>query len=720
MLAYEALIKNPQWQNILYSFDEHTDHILVDEFQDTSSLQWRIIDKLTEEWRSGMGAKRDRGKVPTIFLVGDDKQSIYLFRGANVSLFHEARRKLSEWLGEEFHFEAVKQNYRSLPEIIDFVNSLFARLMPSDLIERWRTAYIPFEAVREGTGQVELILLEGGESTRKNRKHEASVLARRICSLNMDQEIWDGELRRTCRYGDMAILLRKRTHLALYEEALRHHGIPFIAVKGIGFYDEPEVAILRELLFFLIDPYDDHSLFCLLRSPLFGIGYGTFTRLMAKDDTPLYTKLGSVRNERVSAAYHTISDWLERSKSTPFAVILEDTLSETGAWTYFGERQRHANVKKFIALIEEYESQGLSGLEIREKLIQSKTREESKAHINTEGMNAVQIMTIHAAKGLQFPIVFLPALDEDDIPKSSPIVIDEDQERISLSYEDDALRRREMHDFRRRKEKELEEEKRLFYVAATRARDFLCMLAAPKKGKDHAGRLKYITDNLGHLTTLKIVEESDIHAVCRPSHAPAEAIPMERVFGHQHTDPLVYTPFRSWRDVTEDMDIRVKHGDDWILLGKVFHILFDELSKSITPYESLMNRAVFLLKNEILREKDISRLSAVIREDFSKLEKSGYLKEIILPREDTFSELPFIYEKEHTVFRGRIDRLMIRDSSAYIYDYKTFPVSDKELPELVDHYRFQMDIYKAAAEKLFSKKTKGYLLFTHLPLLIEM
>src|SRR4030042_5109741 len=124
LLAYESLVKNPEWQNILYSFDEHTDHILVDEFQDTSSLQWKIIDKLTEEWRSGLGAKRDRGKIPTIFLVGDEKQSIYLFRGANVEIFQEAKEKFSEWLAEEFHFEAIKENYRSLPEIGEFVNSL--------------------------------------------------------------------------------------------------------------------------------------------------------------------------------------------------------------------------------------------------------------------------------------------------------------------------------------------------------------------------------------------------------------------------------------------------------------------------------------------------------------------------------------------------------------------------------------------------------------------
>ena len=721
LLAYEALIKNPEWQTFLYSFDEHTDHILVDEFQDTSSLQWKIIDKLTEEWRSGLGAKRDRGKIPTIFLVGDEKQSIYLFRGANVEIFQEAKEKFSEWLAEEFHFEAIKENYRSLPEIVDFVNSLFTRLMTSGLFERWRTSYTPFEAIRKGTGQVELILLEGEESIRKNREHEASVLARRICSLNTVHEIWDGEIRRKCTYGDMAILLRKRTHLTIYEEALRRHGIPFIVVKGIGFYDEPEVAFLRELLFFLVDPYDDHSLFCLLRSPLFGIGYGMFMRVADKGNAPLFGKLSMVKNKRISGAFRIISNWLEKSRTIPFAVILEDALSETGGWQYFGERQRHANVKKFIALIEEYESQGFSGLEIREKLIQSKSREESKAHVNTEGMNAVQIMTIHAAKGLQFPLIFLPALDEDNLPRSSSVVIDEEGERISLAYEDDSLRRKDILHFRRRKDKELEEEKRLFYVAVTRARDFLCMLAAPKKGKYHAGRLKYLTDNQEYLPSLSILRESDIDNLYRPSPPSRETGTDERFFsGLHYTDPLAYEPSTRWRDVTEDRNIRVRHGDDWVLLGRVFHILFEELSKAIIPHENLESRSSFHLRIEIPHEKRIARLNHIIQEDFVKLAMSGYLQDIILPQKHSFSELPFILEKERNVFRGRIDRIIIRDLTAYIYDYKTFPVAERELPELIDHYRFQMDIYKIAAEKLFALQTKGYLLFTHIPLLVEI
>lgn len=722
VLTYEALTKNPQWHNILYSFDEHTDHILVDEFQDTSSLQWKIIDKLTEEWRSGVGAKRDKGKIPTIFLVGDDKQSIYLFRGANVSLFQQAKAKLSEWLSDEFHFEAIKENYRSLPEIVDFVNNLFERLMPPGLFEQWRTGYSSFEATRKGTGHVELILHESLGNTRVSREEEAALLAQRISALYAVHDIWDGEKTRKCTYGDMAILLRKRTYLSVYEDALRAHGIPFIAAKGIGFYDEPEVALLRELLFFLTDQHDDHSLFCLLRSPFFGIGYRTFMRFARHtNDTSLFVSLRSARTGKIAEAYLTISQWLERSKSTPLSMILEDALRETSGWRYVKERQRYANVKKFIALVESCESQGLSGLEIREKLIQAKTREEPKAHINTHGINAVQIMTIHAAKGLQFPMVFLPGLDEDIVPKSTSVVFDEAGERCTFAYEPDSVKRKDLHQFRMRKEKEFEEEKRLFYVAVTRAQDFLCMLAAPKKAKKHIGRLKCITDNLDHLPSLHILTKKDVDSLYVSRQVRKEAAAHEPVPCVRHaTGPLIYKPLKQWRDVTEDLDIRVRHGDNWVLLGKVFHILFEELSKSIIRHEGILRRAIFLLKNHLTDRSEIAQLKGIIRDVISNLDTSGYMKEIILPRERSFAELPFILEKEQTIYGGRIDRIIIKESQVNIYDYKTFPVKPRELPELIAHYRSQMDIYKAAAEQLFSMKSKGYLLFTYHPRLIEI
>ncbi len=107
-------------------------------------------------------------------------------------------------------------------------------------------------------------------------------------------------------------------------------------------------------------------------------------------------------------------------------------------------------------------------------------------------------------------------------------------------------------------------------------------------------------------------------------------------------------------------------------------------------------------------------------DDFKNLEASGYLGEIILPKDGAFAELPFILQKDNKVYKGRIDRIIITDNTVYIYDYKTFPVRDREIDELKEKYRFQMNIYSDACRNLFSLKTKSFIVFTHKPVSIEI
>jgi ATP-dependent helicase/nuclease subunit A len=720
LLAYEALLKNPQWQNILYTFDGRTDHILIDEFQDTSSLQWKIIEKLTEEWRAGLGAKRESGKTPTVFLVGDQKQSIYLFRGANAAIFQEARRQFSEWMGDNFHFEEITENYRSLPALIEFTNNLFERLMPPSLCEDWRTRYVPFSPVRKGEGRTEMILLESNGKTRKRRVHEADVLAMRICSLHGSYKVHEGDGERPCSYGDMAVLLRRRTHLPVYEEALRRHKVPFIVLKGIGFYGEPEVAMLRELLFFLVDPEDDYPLFALLRSPLFGISHRVLY-MLKKEDTPLIESLKNSRDGKLSKAFGLLSGWLRSSDAVRYSMVIERALAQSGGWRYFYEKQRHANVKKFINVISGFEAMGMSGLEIREQIIAAGAGEEPKANVETEGVDAVRIMTVHAAKGLEFPIVFLPALDETAASRSCPFVIDEERGRLDFSLEEDPSLRKEHRLFQRRRQKEAEEEKRLFYVAVTRAKDCLCMLAAPKSGVQHQGRLACITDNLGHLTPLRVVTPGEVRECCtasRASRLPLRAKTRRR--GPVHTGPVPFPPGLQWKDVTEDLDIRSRHGEDWVLLGILFHRLFEELSKGSLRLEALEARTDALLKSEGRRGDDARRLKEVLLTDFGKLRSENLLDDVVLPRENAYAEMPFVLRRAQTFYRGRIDRLIVRDGTVHVYDYKTFPVREKEVGDLLLKYRFQMDIYTEAAERILGLPAKPWIFLTHLPLLVEL
>ncbi|MFZ6007244.1 MAG: UvrD-helicase domain-containing protein [Nitrospirota bacterium] len=774
LMAYEAISKNPEWQNVLYSFDEHTDHILVDEFQDTSMLQWKIIDKLTEEWRSGLGAKRETGVNPTIFLVGDDKQSIYSFRGANVSIFKNAKKKLTEWLGEEYHFIEIKENYRSLPAIVNFVNTLFERLMPKGLYDDYKVEYTPFDATRAGEGNVELVLLDSIGNTKENRKAEAAVIARKIKELAGTYVIYDNKERgisqggqspscvqKRCGYGDMAILLRSRTHLSIFEDALRRENIPFIVVKGIGFYNSPEVGILRDLLFFLIDPHDDYSLFNILRSPLFSIGYDTLLKIAKDaviDDMPagyLFESLKkyAAQHPNTPSLQHSITllaKWLERAKDTPYAVLLEDILAEADAWHYFHEKQRYVNVKKFIRLVEEFEYNGLTGLEIREKLIKaSKKSEEAKANVNTEGMDAVRIMTIHASKGLQFPMVFLPCLDEDSKARgSSNVVMDEDENGIVIAYEEDFNIRKKTPLFQRHKERLQDEEKRLFYVAVTRAMDYLCMSGVwPDPGTKSsseklAGKLAYIADSFNLIDIdstsglpFKInrvgadgsgVKSLELRVKSQESHISKLITENSELFDEPvFIEPLDYKPSPEWLDVTEEInEVRKKHGDDWVVLGRAFHRIFEGISKRHITMDNLKNKTTDMLKNEVMSDADADNMKNVILLDFKKLDESGHLKDIILPQEDSYAELPFVLDMGSRIYKGRIDRLIIKegqgDKIAYIYDYKTYPISEEEIPELMERYFFQMDIYKKAVERLFSVKARSYIFFTHEPRLVEM
>jgi ATP-dependent exoDNAse (exonuclease V) beta subunit len=301
-----------------------------------------------------------------------------------------------------------------------------------------------------------------------------------------------------------------------------------------------------------------------------------------------------------------------------------------------------------------------------------------------------------------------------------------------MAYEEDSAKRKKREPFLKRKEKEIEEEKRLFYVAVTRAQDFLCMIGAWEKKEKASGRLAYLIDTLGvikdgkinpEVNVLEIMNESridEIYSGCHPSlirhQKPLEPFMSEPIY----TEPISYEPSFKWRNVTEEIDIKVKHGEDWVLLGKVFHKLFEELSKGLIGIGDIDKRASILLRAEVYRKEQLEKMIKLIKGDFEKLSISGYLKDVISPSINSYVELPFILQKGKTIFRGRIDRVIMKDNSAHIYDYKTFPTEEKELTGLIDKYRFQMDIYREAVEKIFNLRTKSYLLFTHKPLLVEM
>ncbi len=743
-LAYKLLLENPEWANILYAFDEKTDHILVDEFQDTNNFQWAIIDSLTEEWRSGLGAKREEGIKPTIFLVGDGKQSIYLFRGANVELFSRAKEKLNAWLGKEFYYEEAKENFRSLSAIINFTNYVFSKLMDArEDSPFWKTGYSPLTFARstEGpepsqSGKAEILLLENKEEPiSQTKKSEAELIAKRIQCLINSHVIFDRKTKaeRTCKYMDLAVLLRKRTHLKRYEEALRHYGIPFVAVKGIGFYQEPEVAMLRALVYFLSNPKDDYSLYVLLKSPLFLLDEAVIIKAMRTEGDCLFSKLMTADETKDTGA--SLRELLSQLPHLPVAELIETALSKTGAWKYFHEPQRRANIKKFIRIIEELEADGRSLIKLRDFLQHTYDKDdEPKANVNTEGMDAVKIMTIHASKGLEFPVVFVPGLEEEFKLKTADSLVYEKGGRLFFRYEPESAIRKQDADFMEHLEKEIEEQKRLFYVAVTRAEDALFLTGCWNETGNHSF-LMFLKQGLGlcrdkgsyqinaRIEGLSILSEKDVEILY--GKAPVPVIKDPRTGSKHHLpspEPRFLPPSSEWRTVSKDVKIKRRHGKDWLILGDVIHRILEGISKKLFAESDIRRIAEQLLMPDVILKEQPESLLSIIEGDIALLKQKGIWQDIIRPQENSYAELPFVFEVSpnaglatpNHIYSGRIDRIIVKNGCYNVYDYKTFPVKKSEVDYLLQEYSFQLGIYKKAVKNIFNaEKVKAFIVFTH-------
>ena len=761
-LALKLFQDEADWQNILYAFDEHTDHILVDEFQDTSFLQWGIIDKLTEEWRAGEGAKTDRGINPTIFIVGDDKQSIYMFRDAKVEVFAAAADRLELWLGKDkLERVTLEDNYRSLQSLIDFNNAFFSKLMSptasSPGPSPWQTRYAPFRRARNNTapGKVEIILDRLDDNVGPRRQREAAIIAKRIRSivsspqspafrpLTVFDRNPDGpEIARSCEYRDIAILIRSRTHLPAIEDALLGEDIPFMVLGGTGFYSEPETRYLTSLLSFLVDPTDDVALYVTLRGPFFGIEerdlfFANQPLPLAPRPSPLApflwdrVKSSAEPGTPLKASQTALDRWLAQVHRAPLSRIIEQALTERGAWSKFWEPQREANVRKFISIIEGWEASGDHPLRILRRLEQAGANE-PKADVRTEGRNAVQIITVHSAKGLQFPVVFLPGLDDKIRSANSSgdrLIIEEiAADDVLVSYIPDAGIRRTSEFHQRYVQKEYEEEKRIFYVACTRARDALFLTGIWDVKSLADTRLTWLVELLG------LHEEGDGFALepalpgttcIAPADIPEVSSPVPAVHDAESSRPVRHSSLVNRHSSIPTIRAVTRHtpsdqanyDHESIGLGEIIHKLLEEISEGkLTADSSRLTAEI----GRLLRLAGLpDSLSASIESAVHSLVSNVGLWDIIKPQPNSFAELPVTYSDGETVFTGRIDRVIVTNDEVRIYDYKTFKVARKDIAALArEYYDGQLRYYEAACSRLYpGRRVSTFVIFTTLPLI---
>ncbi|HEY3346809.1 MAG TPA: UvrD-helicase domain-containing protein, partial [Nitrospirota bacterium] len=470
--------------DILDRMERQTKHYLVDEFQDTSDIQWGVLERLNREVFSGIGVTGPG--APTLFAVGDRKQSIYRFRKANHALMGTLRTAMTERIEESSRdFPTLDRNFRSARELVGVVDEIFTKLMPDEYKK-------PAVMCDGAKGSVRLRI------TADNAGADAEALAEEIKAC-IGLPVFDKEQKilRPASYGDIAVLIRNRTRLNDYQRAMRESGIPFKITGGTGFFQQPEVEELLALLKWLEDPADRLSLAVCLKSPLFRMDDGRLQRLFTADS--LMAALAGIN----PAAYSLFTRLRAMSGLFPLGEVVQEAVRATGALAIFGREfgpQAVLNIEKLVSVARDFDLRGGVGLN---EFVEWVKACRDNADLSTADVELphtrkfVSVMTVHSAKGLEFPVVVIPGFGRK--PKNDPgeLILGDGHTgagTFSLGLKGLIGCGRQFGLMAKHEVDEGDAESaRLLYVAMTRARDHLVMVS--QEGPKQSGWMELLKIN---------------------------------------------------------------------------------------------------------------------------------------------------------------------------------------------------------------------------------
>ena len=477
-------------------------YYMVDEYQDTNELQHELVMLLTNELKDA-----------NLFIVGDPKQSIYGFRGADVRVFKKIKQKITDMGGEDI---SLTENFRSLRDPIGFVNYFFDYLMGDGSENEFEVQYESLTQTRQvdANGGIEILLGRQDDET----ANEYTLIAQHIKNMKANsiagdghranESVWPGPI----EYDDIAILIRYRTHLPDIEHALLKAGIPYLTTKGVGFYQRQEIYDIWNYLNFLNEPVKNQaSLAAVLRGPAFGISDTKLYEISLQEGASFWNKAQNYQAKSDNDLKHAITilkQHCQFANRMPVNQLIVTIVNETGMIgtlkTGIYGQQRLANYKKLLELARNFDGDENTQIlpnfiEFLDTLIKEEPREGEA--IIEESRGAVKIMTVHAAKGQEFPIVILPCLDRKGRPDSEPFIdealgigfspLNPDEDYKKTEPEIVVLMKNQLN------KKGTAEKKRLFYVGATRAEDRLILSGTlSDKGKPQQ-MLEWIYEHLG-------------------------------------------------------------------------------------------------------------------------------------------------------------------------------------------------------------------------------
>lgn len=478
-----------------YRLEARYQHVLVDEFQDTSRPQWALVGLLVRSWGEGAGLAGAGRLPPSVFVVGDRKQSIYGFRDADPAILDEAAQFIQALRPEGDVRRAIVRSFRARPAILAFVNDLFDAIdKDPDRPDAFRYSAadrfpIPDEAPADADDALGVVAASDVAGCARAVAAEIAAL------IDAGVPVRDRatNARRPAGPGDVAILFRTRESHREFERELDRVGVPFYVYKGLGFFDAEEIQDALALVHYLADPWSDLRAAALLRSRLVGLSDealkllapGLAAALAAPGRPTAAAGLAVDDGDLLDRARRLTEGWRALTDRVPPAELLDRALAESAYAVELrgrGLAQARENLKKVGALVRRIQNRGYATMRrVAEQLARLAVGDESNAVV--DALDAVNLMTVHAAKGLEFPVVFVVNLSRGTAGGRDPIRVargtgagGEDcggsgEDEVAIGDIDSPIDRQAAR-------RDREETKRLLYVALTRARDRL-YLATP-------------------------------------------------------------------------------------------------------------------------------------------------------------------------------------------------------------------------------------------------
>jgi ATP-dependent exoDNAse (exonuclease V) beta subunit len=700
--------------------------ILVDEFQDTNRLQTEIVDLL-------------RRPETELFFVGDEFQSIYGFRHADVQVFRERREAVEQPL-------SLTLNYRSRPEVLAAVNELFGSHFGGEFQELAAAAEFPDPVF----GHPVELLVTDKESYKDSgvhwRRGEARAVARRV------RELVDSG---AAAPGEIVLLFAAGTDAEWYEDELRRVGLPTYRATGKGYFGQQQVVDLLMYLRLLHNRYDDTALLSVLASPFVGVSNDALALLRrVASRRPLFTGLEHAlppgldeRDERLMRAFRQRYDRLvEAMPRLSLERLCEQIVAahdyDLAVLAQWDGRRRYANMRKLARLARSYEE--LRGPDV-EGFVRFVAEQEAvgarelEAVAEEEGADAVRLLTIHAAKGLEFKVVIVADAGRDRVAPSSDEILALPDGRFGFRVADPVTaKQRGAFDYEAVKEARQEAERaerlRLYYVAMTRAKERLIVSGSVDLGSERETPtpIAWVLDRLAADAELAQAGDAPIEL------AREDARLLVRLDRFHPEEPAVAEPEL---EIAEEGQLALFAALEELAappaapelpplvalpeppLHRVRRLSFTSLSlfeqcaykyfaryglgMSERPVEPAapgersgteIGSAVHALLEEIdLAAPVVPELEDELIRGFVTAYCESDLARRVAALEGVEKERHFTFEHDAVLVHGFIDAFYLRDGRALVVDYKTNALGEASPEEVVEHdYRLQRLVYALA------------------------